>query len=582
MKAKQKHTLRKMLLRIGGMLRERRLILDTIFLGVVGALSARLFSLMLGAARAVFLVRLAGFQPPGLPNEGGVLHVVIGSHGLWLIPVATTLGGLISGILVYSLAPEAEGHGTDTAVKAFHRAAGFIRARVPPLKMVASAVTIGSGGAAGREGPTALISAGIGSVYATLTDRPDEERRLLVLIGMASGLSAIFRSPVGTAFFAIEVLYGGMEFEANALLYTMLGSIVAYTVNGLFVGYQPLFQVPANLAVPHFFDYLWYLALGIAAGLVATLIPMVFYGIRDLFRLLRIPPHLKPAVGGLAVGLLALAVPQVLGASYGWVQEAINGHLSTELLLSLIFAQILAFALTISSGGSGGVFGPSLYVGAMLGGFLAKIFHLPSAQLAIVGMAAVFGGAARVPVATLLMVTEMTGGYHLLVPAALAVMVSYYIEVTLSGRLKYKSLYEAQVVGRSDSPAHHSEQLEAAIRLLGMRGLAVPATLGRLDVRELLASGIPVDLPDGKRLIVGILRSGSPYVGMSVQSSLLQDTQDGVQIVAIFRDGHTHLPHGDFKLRVGDRLLVVASPEGQERLAPHLTPLTRSEVIYPD
>jgi chloride channel protein, CIC family len=254
-----------------------------------------------------------------------------------LIPVATTLGGLISGILVYSLAPEAEGHGTDTAVKAFDRAAGFIRARVPPLKMVASAITIGSGGAAGREGPTALISAGIGSVYATLTHRPDEERRLLVLIGMASGLSAIFRSPVGTAFFAIEVLYGGMEFEANALLYTMLGSIVAYTVNGLFVGYQPLFQVPPNLGIPHFSDYLWYVALGIAAGLVATLIPMAFCGIRDLFGLLHIPPHFKPAIGGLAVGLLALALPQVLGASYGWVQEAINGHLSTELLLSLIF-----------------------------------------------------------------------------------------------------------------------------------------------------------------------------------------------------------------------------------------------------
>ena len=127
-------------------------------------------------------------------------------------------------------------------------------------------------------------------------------------------------------------------------------------------------------------------------------------------------------------------------------------------------------------------------------------------------MAAVFGGAARVPIATLLMVTEMTGGYHLLVPAALAVMVSYYIEVTLSARLKYKSLYEAQVPSRPDSPAHHSEHLEAAIRLLGMRGLVVPATFSHVDVRELLASGIPVDLPDGKRLVIGILKSGSPYV----------------------------------------------------------------------
>jgi chloride channel protein, CIC family len=534
---------------------------------------------MLRAAQALFLVRLAGFQPPGLPNEGGALQEVIGSHGLWLIPVATTLGGLISGILVYSLAPEAEGHGTDTAVKAFHRAAGFIRTRVPPLKMVASAITIGSGGAAGREGPTALISAGVGSMYAALTRRSDDERRLLVLIGMASGLSAIFRSPIGTAFFAIEVLYGGMEFEANALLYTMLGSVVAYTVNGLFVGYQPLFQVPPNLAIPKFSDYLWYIVLGVAAGLVATLIPLAFYGIRDVFGLLRIPSHFKPAIGGLGVGLLALAVPQVLGASYGWVQEAINGQLSAELLLVLVFAQILAFALTISSGGSGGVFGPSLYVGAMLGGFLAKVFHQPSAALTVVGMAAVFGGAARVPIATLLMVTEMTGGYQLLVPAALAVMLSYYIQTALSAHLKYKSLYEAQVLSRADSPAHHVEQLEAAVHLLGMRGLAVPATFSHLDLRTLLASGIPVDLPDGKQLIIGILKPDSSYVGMSAQSPFVLDSQDDVEIVAIFREGHTYLPHANLELRAGDRLLVVASAEGKGRLAPHVTPLSPSQVI---
>ncbi len=161
--------------------------------------------------------------------------------------MATTLGGLISGILVYSIAPEAEGHGTDTAVRAFHRENGFIRPRVTPLKIVASAITIGSGGSAGREGPTALFSAGVGSIYASMTHRTDAEKRLLVLVGMAAGLSAIFRSPIGTAIFAVEVLYGEMEFEAGALIYTMIGSIIAYAVNGLFVGWQPLFQVPSGL-----------------------------------------------------------------------------------------------------------------------------------------------------------------------------------------------------------------------------------------------------------------------------------------------------------------------------------------------
>ncbi|MEJ2236657.1 MAG: chloride channel protein [Syntrophobacterales bacterium] len=343
--------------------------------------------------------------------------------------MATTLGGLISGFMVYALAPEAEGHGTDTAVKAFHHLGGRIRARVPFVKMLASAITIGSGGAAGREGPTALISAGIGSVYASLERRSDEERRLLTLIGMAAGLSAIFRSPVGTAMFAIEVLYSDMEFDGGALLYTLLGSVVAYAVNGLFVGWQPLFQVPAGLALPHFFDYSWYIVLGAAAGLVATLIPTVFYRIRDGFAALPIPPHFKPALGGLGIGLLAMGLPQVLGGGYGWIQEAIDGRLSLILLLVLIFAKLLAFSLTVSSGGSGGVFAPSLYVGAMLGGLLAQLFHQPSAAFVIVGMAAVFAGAARVPLASMLMVTEMTGGYHLLPPAALAVILSPVVQI---------------------------------------------------------------------------------------------------------------------------------------------------------
>jgi CIC family chloride channel protein len=557
---------------------QHSLILDTLLLGVVGALSAQLFSLMLRGAQAFFLTRLAGYQPPGLPNEGGVLQQVIGPHGLWLIPVVTTLGGLITGILVYSLAPEAEGHGTDTAVKAFHHAGGFIRARIPPLKMIASAITIGSGGAAGREGPTALISAGIGSVYATLTHRPDEDRRLLVLIGMASGLSAIFRSPIGTAVFAIEVLYGGMEFETGALLYTMLGSVVAYAVNGLFVGYQPLFQVPPT-STPQFFGYLWYVVLGIAAGLAATLLPVVFYGIRDIFRAMPLPPHVKPAIGGLAVGLLALKLPQVLGGGYGYIQEAINGNLSAGLLLALVFGEALALAFTISSGGSGGVFAPSLFVGAMLGGFLAKVFHQSSAALTIVGMAAVFGGAARVPAATLFMVTEMTGDYTLLVPAALSVMLSYLIQTTLSARLKYKSLYEAQVPVRVDSPAHYVEHLEAVLRLLSERRFSVPATVTHLDLRMLLASGIPVDVPGNKQLIIGVLRADSLYVGKPIQMYFSLNKRDEVEIVSVFRRGHTLLPRADLVLRAGDRLLAIASPEGREQLAQHLTPLSQGQVI---
>jgi CIC family chloride channel protein len=546
---------------------EPRLLADTLILGVVGALSAQLFAWMLHVCQGFFLTWLAGYRPPELPGEAGAAQQVIGAHGLWLVPVATTLGGLISGVLVFSFAPEAEGHGTDTAVKAFHRTAGVIRARVAPLKMVASAITIGSGGAAGREGPTALISAGIGSIYATVGRRSDEERRLLVLIGMAAGLSAIFRSPIGTAVFAVEVLYSDMEFEGSALLYTMLASVVAFAVNGLFVGWHPLFRVPAKLGSSGLTDYGWYVLLGGASGLVATTLPVVFYRLRDAFRAIPCPPHIKPALGGLGVGLLALKWPQVLGGGYGWMQQAIDGKLALQLLTILLFAKMAAFALTVSSGGSGGVFAPSLFVGAMLGGSFSLVLHQAPAAFVIVGMAAVFGAAARVPIATLLMVTEMTGGYHLLVPAALAVMISYLIQVQLAASLKYKSLYEAQVVARAQSPAHYVDEVRAALTLIGKHRLPSKAQVGHLDVLALLQSGIPLDLPHEKQLSMIVLPASSPLTGKPIQNSYVEMNEDDFEIMAVFRQEEVLLPHPDTVLREGDRIVVVTSPRARGQLA---------------
>jgi CIC family chloride channel protein len=547
---------------------QRRLIVETIMLGVAGALAAQVFNLLLRLANWLFLGQIAGYRPPGLPNEGGVPYPVIGSHGLWLVPIATTLGGLLVGWLVFRWAPEAEGHGTDAAVKAFHRAGGTLRARVAPIKTVASAITIGSGGAAGREGPVALISAGIASIYASLADRGERDRRLLMLIGMAAGLSAIFRSPIGTALFAIEVLYSDVEFESDALLYTILSSIVAYAVNGLFVGWEPLFRVPADLSLPHVLDHGWFVVLGIAAGVVALLVPMVFYRTRDLFRALKISVYLKPALGALILGLMAMAVPQVLAGGYGWMQAAIDGRMAAPTLLVLVFAETLAMSLTISSGGSGGVFAPSLFIGAMLGGFLAAVTHLPPAPFVVVGMAAVFAGAARVPMAALMMVTEMTGGYALLVPAALAVLLSYLIQVRFSRTLRYRSLYEAQVPRRTDSPAHHTEHLEIALRILEQRGLSGPLR-GRLDLLTLLRSGTPVELPDDRRLAVGVLKADSPFVRKTVGGDGAAFDSE-TRVIAIIRGEHMIGVRPDTVLQSGDRLILVTTSEGLARLKPHV------------
>ena len=551
---------------------QRRMLLDTVLLGVIGALSAQLFLWMLAVAQKLLLEGIAGYLPPMLPEEGGALKEIIGAHGLWWIPIVTTLGGLLSGVIIYSLAPEAEGHGTDTAVKAFHRAGGYLRARVPALKMLCSAITIGSGGSAGREGPTALISAGVASFYGTLEHRSDRERRLLVLIGMAAGLSAIFRSPIGTALFAIEVLYSDMEFDAGALLYTMLGAVVAYAVNGLFVGYLPLFQVPTDLGGPSFTGYAWYILLGVVAGVVGTLLPVVFYRMRDLFAALPVPPHIKPAIGGLGIGLLALWLPQVLGGGYGWIQEAIDGSLPLKLLLLLTFGKILALSLTVSSGGSGGVFAPAMFVGAMLGGAMAELLHQPPAAMVIVGMAAVFSGAARVPMATMLMVAEMTGGYQILVPAALSVVLSHITQVALSGSLslKYRSLYEAQVPGRADSPAHRMEHLNSALRLAGEQPGALPTGTEAATLKGLLASGIPVNLPGGKQLLLGVIRKESPFAGKEISSPSPPDLEGQVEILAAFREGKTYMPDTDFSLQPGDQMLVVISEGARDQLMKQL------------
>jgi CIC family chloride channel protein len=550
----------------------RRLLFDSILLGVVGALSAQLFTLLLHLAQRGLLAGIAGYHAPGLPQEGETLRVVTGKYGLWLIPLVTTLGGLISGLLVFGFAPEAEGHGTDAVVNAFHHQGGKLRLRVAPLKMIASAITIGSGGSAGREGPTALISASVGSTYGLLRKRSEHDRRLLLLIGAAAGLSAIFRSPIGSALFVIEVLYGDMEFEAGVLPYAMLSSIVAFAANGLFVGYRPLFDVPGDLTAGGIVDHLSYVPLGVVAGLVGTIVPNAFYGMRGLFRRLPGPACFKPAIGGLATGLCALALPQVLGGGYGWIQEAIYGRLSSWLLLALVFGKVLAFCSTVSSGGSGGVFAPSLFVGAMLGAVLAQLFHQSPAAFTVVGMAAVFGAAARVPIATLFMVTEMTGGYQLLVPAALAVFIAFLTQVIVSGSFPFRSLYEAQVPQRGHSPAHHAEHVRLALDLLDRNVVPLPETMLPLELLALLRSGVPLSLADHRQLRLEMVSAESTLLGKTVSAV----DGDGARIMALVRKGSVMLPHTNSKVELGDELILVARPkatDGPEKAATLANPI---------
>ncbi len=371
-----------------------------------------------------------------------------------MILLIPALGGLISGLLVFSFAPEAEGHGTDAMIDSFHRKKGVIRRRVPVIKTIASAITIGSGGSAGKEGPIAQIGAGFGSFLASLLKVSDRERRMMLLAGAAGGIGAIIKAPLGAALFATEVLYRKEDFEFEALIPCILSSIVAFMIFVLYNGHATIFRIPGfGFTTPA--ELPFYAVLGVLCAAVGYVYVRFFYGMRDrFFRRLALPRSVKPALGGLIVGVIALFLPEVLGGGYAWMQSAIDGRLAVSLMAALIFAKIVATSCTISSGGSGGVFAPSLFIGCMLGGAFGAICHglfphliaEPTAFVRV-GMGGFFAGVAKVPVAALIMVAAMTGGDRLLVPMMIVSSVSYLL-------LGNVSLYEKQVATRVDSPAH--------------------------------------------------------------------------------------------------------------------------------
>jgi len=435
-----------------------RLLIYSALVGVVAGLGAAFFYYGLQQFQAVVLGDIVGYIPPTAGTDAISRPPQMPTQW-WLLLLVPSLGGLACGALVYTFAPEAEGHGTDAIVRSFHRLNGKIRARVPFVKTIASIITIGTGGSAGREGPIAQIGAGFGSFLADRLKLSDRDRRLLMLSGAAGGIGAIFRAPLGGGLFLSEVLYGSTAMETAAVIPNFIASITAYMVFTQIFGAGLALDTPAGMEFGGAMELPFYLVFAILCALVGYLYVLVFYGTRNrLFRPLPIPLILKPAVGGLMLGVLAIWLPQILAGGYGWIQMAIDGKLALGLMLVLCLGKIFATAFTISSGGSGGVFAPSLFIGAMLGGafglaceqfFPGTIKH-PEAFV-LVGMGGVFAGVARVPLTAMLMVSEMTGNYNLLVPLMLVCIINMAV---LAPRW---SLYEQQVLGLADSPAHQGE-----------------------------------------------------------------------------------------------------------------------------
>ncbi len=424
-------------------------------IGIIAGIGAAVFFWALELSTRFFLGFLAGFQPATPTGEGGAPIVEIARP--WALPLVVGLGGLISGIIVFRLAPEAEGHGTDAAIAAFHHGARRVRGRIPVIKLVASAITIGSGGSGGREGPTAQIGAGFGSYLARLLDLDARDARIAVASGMAAGIGAIFRAPLGGAVLGAEIPYRE-DVESDALVPSFVASVVAFSVFGAFVGFAPIFGRVAGAGFQDPRQLLYYVLIGVLAGLMGRMYIASFYGFTDRFRAMDLPRELRPALGGFLVGCIGVVIPGILGTGYGWVQAGFDRQallaIPLWMLLILPFAKILATSLSIGSGGSGGIFGPGMVVGGLLGAGLWRLLEpvmpavpIDPAPFVIVAMMALFGSIAHAPLAVMLMVAEMTDNLAMLAPAMIAVGIATLV-------VGDRSIYRSQLKSRAESPAH--------------------------------------------------------------------------------------------------------------------------------
>lgn len=426
-------------------------------IGIVSGLGAVVFFESLKLATHLFLSTLAHYRIGGPKGEGGKLPSTHFSRP-WAIPLITGGGALLGAVLVYRFAPDAEGHGTDAAIAAVHHHPRGIRVRTVVVKIVASALTIGSGGSAGREGPTGQISAGFGSLISRVFDLSPSDARIAVASGIGSGIGSIFGAPLAGAVLASEILYRD-DFEIEALLPSLIASFVGYAVWGTFEGFGPLFGFVGNYDLSSAAPLIWFALIGVLGGFVGLLYAKGFYGMGAFFERLPVPRWVRPAIGGVLVGSMGLVIPQVLGTGYGWIQESLGTRLlgiPLWIVLVVPLARILATGLSVGSGGSGGIFGPGMVIGAFLGAavwrvlepFAPGVGHSP-APFVIVGMMATFGSISRAPLAIMLMVAEMTGTLTLIVPAMVAVGIA-----TLIVRRNDDTIYRSQLRTRADAPAH--------------------------------------------------------------------------------------------------------------------------------
>jgi CIC family chloride channel protein len=376
-----------------------------------------------------------------------ILHV-FGFMGPYYVIIVPAIGGILVGPMVYFFAREAKGHGVPEVMAAIALRGGRIRPIVGVVKVLASAITIGTGGSVGREGPMVQIGAALGSTVGQALRLSEGQVSILVACGAAGGIAAAFNAPIAGAIFALEVIVA--DFSVNNFASVVVSSVVAAAIGRGWLGSTPAFSVPTYTMVSAW-ELLFYVGLGLVTAAAGSAFVWVLYRIEDLFDAWKFPEYAKTVPGGFMVGVLGFFLPQVFGVGYEAIGNALLGRLGAGLLVLLLVAKALATSITIGSGGSGGIFAPSLFLGAMLGGFWGTGVHqffpditAPSGAYAVVGMAAFFSAAARAPLTSIVIVFEMTNDYRLILPLMFATVIS----TVLAELLAKESIYTMKLVRR--------------------------------------------------------------------------------------------------------------------------------------
>jgi chloride channel protein, CIC family len=441
-----------------------------------------------------FTVAFSGHQD--YSGLGHAAHPVVPFLGPWFVVLAPALGGLVYGPLVDRFAREARGHGVPEVMLAVAEHGGRIRPRVAIVKSLASALCIGSGGSVGREGPIVQIGSALGSALGQVLRVPSSRLRLLVACGAAGGISATFNAPIAGVVFALELILRNIEAESFGVV--VLASVMANVVGRAAFGAAPFLALPPFQMASRW-EYFLYAGLGLGSALVGVAFIRVLYGTEDLFdRLWKGPEWLRPAAGGLLLGLILLALPELYGVGYPILERAIKSEYAVPFLLLLLGGKLVATSVTIGMGGSGGVFAPSLFLGAMLGAAYGSLVHSwwpgltgPAGAYGLVAMGAVFAGAARAPMTSVIIIFELTGEYEIILPLMLAVALAAGISNLLSRDTIYTLKLRRRGIdlthSQAPSPLHGARVRDA------MRPLP-PAVGSDQPMREVVARFARQDL----------------------------------------------------------------------------------------